>query len=135
MNNRDINRMYFSFIGKLVMLTLFVVITFIAIIYLFPDVVLPSRSVSVFIVLFGVTAGVHYILLRAGRGDSQKLANFIILAIVIKLFLYAVFTFLLIFSDRPGAMSNVVLFFVVYIIFTVFEITTMYYQMNQINQK
>ena len=132
-SGKEINRMYLSFLGKLLMVTVFTVIMYIGIVFLFPEIPIPSKSVSIFIVLFGVTAGVHYILLRAGRGEAQKLANFIILSIVIKLFLYAVFTFLLIISDRAGAMSNVVLFFVVYIIFTVFEISTMYFQINQFN--
>ena len=132
-NRQDINRMYLSFLGKLTLITLFTVVMYLGFIFLFPELPVPSKSISIFIVLFGVTAGIHYILLRAGRGEAQKLANFIILSIVIKLFLYAVFTFLLILSDRDGAMSNVVMFFVVYIIYTVFEITSMYLQVNQMN--
>jgi len=125
--------MFLSFLGKLVLFILFIVMMFIAVLYMFPSMVVPSKSISIFIVLFGVTAGVHYVVLRAGRGDAAKFTNFIILSVVIKLFLYAVFTFLLIISDRQGAMANVVLFFIVYIMLTVFELTIMYNQVNRIN--
>ena len=132
-SNQNINRLYFSFLLKLLMVTLFTALMLTGFFTLFPEIAVPSKSISIFIVLFGVTAGIHYILLRAGRGEARKLASLIILSVVIKLFLYAVFTFLLILSDRAGAMGNVILFFVGYIIFTVFEISTMYFQLKSIH--
>lgn len=128
----DINRMFFSFLIRLGLITLLAAITYTALIHLFPSIATPSRAVSIFLVLFAVTAGIHYLLLRAGRGEAIQFPSFMILSMVIKLFLYAIFTFLLILSDRQGAMANVVLFFVVYIILTVFEITTIYSQLNRI---
>ena len=127
----SINAMFLSFLGKLTMVTAFIALMYAALINLFPDMTIPSKTVSVFIVLFTVTAGVHYLLLRAGQGEPSRFAAFIILSVVIKLFLYAVFTFLLIIADRDGAMANVVLFFVVYIVLTVFEIGTTYLQIKR----
>ena len=130
MSKVDINKMFFSFLGKLSLVTLFMALMFMALIYLFPDMAIPSKSVAIFIVVFTVTAGVHYILLKSGQGEKDKLTNLILLSSVIKLFIYAIFTFLLILSDRQGAMSNVVLFFVAYIILTVFEIGSIFGQVN-----
>jgi hypothetical protein len=131
MSRGDINKQFFSFLGKLCFVTLFMIIMFVAVLYLFPDINMPSKSVAIFIVVFAVTAGVHYILLKSGQGERNKLTNLILLSSVIKLFIYAIFTFLLILSDRQGAMANVVLFFIAYIILTVFEISTIYSQVNR----
>lgn len=130
MSRVDINKLFFSFLGKLSLVTLFMVLMFVAMLYLFPDMTIPSKSVAIFIVVFSVTAGVHYILLKSGQGEKDKLTNLILLSSVIKLFIYAIFTFLLILSDRDGAMANVVLFFAAYIILTVFEIGSIFGQVN-----
>jgi len=130
MSKANVNKLFFSFLGKLSLVTLFMVIMFVAVLYLFPDMAIPSKSVAIFIVVFTVTAGVHYILLKSGQGEKDKLTNLILLSSVIKLFIYAIFTFLLILADRDGAMSNVILFFSAYIILTVFEIGSIYGQVN-----
>ena len=130
MSRVDVNKLFFSFLGKLSLVTLFMALMFVALIYLFPDMTIPSKSVAIFIVVFTVTAGVHYILLKSGQGEKDKLTNLILLSSVIKLFIYAIFTFLLILADRQGAMANVVLFFIAYIVLTVFEIGSIYGQVN-----
>lgn len=132
MTKPNVSKLFLSFLGKLSLVTIFMVLLFVAMIFLFPEVEIPSKSVAILIVLFSVTAGVHYILLKAGEGKKENLSNFIILSSVIKLFLYAIFTFLLIFSDRAGAMANVILFFVGYIFMTVFEISSIYSQINRV---
>jgi len=131
-SKKDINQLFFSFLIRLAIVTLIVIILFVALVK-FGIISLPSQSIPIFVVLFAVTAGIHYILLRAGRGEATQFASFIILSVVIKLFLYAIFTFLLIVSDRPGAMANVLLFFSVYIIVTVFEISMIYRHVDRSN--
>ena len=130
-NKNNINSIFITFLGKLIFLTLFLLLMVVALVNLFPSMIVPSKMISIFIVVFAVTAGVHYVLLRASRGEGLQFANFIILSVVIKLILYAIFTFLLIVSDRQGAMPNVILFFSLYIVFTVFEITNMYHQVKR----
>ena len=131
MNKGDINKTFFSFLGKLTFVSLFMILMFVVVVYLFPAMTVPSKSVAVFIVVYAVTAGVHYLLLKSGQGEPDKLTNLILLSSVIKLFIYAIFTFLLILSDREGAMANIVLFFIAYIILTVFEIGSIYSQVNR----
>ena len=130
-NKDNINGVFISFMRKLVFMTLFLLLMVVAIVNLFPSLIAPSKMISIFIVVFAVTAGVHYVLLKASRGERIRFANFIILSVVIRLVLYAIFTFLLILSDRQGAMANVILFFSLYIVFTVFEITNMYHQVKR----
>ena len=124
----DTKQQFISFLGKLTLAMAFIVLMYVGVFYLFPDTDMPSKAVSIFITLYAVTAALHYFLLKVGKGKTTKLAGFIMLNSVLKLFLYAIFTFLLIVSDRPGAKANVVLFFVAYITITVFEITFIYRQ-------
>jgi len=133
--NSDIKQQFISFLWKLTLVIAFIVLMYVAVIYLFPDMDVPSKAVSIFIILYAITAALHYYLLKVSKGKVSKLVGLIILSSVVKLFLYAIFTFLLIIADPSGAMANVVLFFLAYIILTIFEITTIHRQINHPHSK
>ncbi len=115
---------FIKFLKKLSILTGILVLVYVAFLNLFPALSTPSKAFAIFIVLFLVTGGGHYLYRLPGSNDPSKLIVFTLLSIVLKLILYIAFAVVLILADNESAVSNIVLFFILYVIYTVFDITT-----------
>ena len=113
---------YKKYLTRLIQFTGILGLLYLAYINLFPGLNEPSKSIAVFIVLFIVTAGTHFISRKNQSGDAHKMVVNTMLAIVLKLISYGVFAVVLIIADKENAVSNIVLFFILYLFFTVFDI-------------
>jgi len=120
------------YLKKLSVFTIVIGLLYISYINLFPGVLTASKSIAIFIVIFIVTSGGHYLFKKSDPKDPQKLIVNTLLSIVLKLVSYAVFAIILIVSDKPGAIPNITLFFILYLIYTVFDI---YHQRTSVSKK
>jgi hypothetical protein len=115
---------FLNFLKKLSILTGILVLVYMAFLNLFPTLSTPSKAIAIFIVLFLVTGGGHYLYRLPGSNEPSKLIIFTLLSIVLKLILYIAFAVVLILADKESAVSNIILFFILYVIYTVFDIAT-----------
>jgi hypothetical protein len=84
-----------------------------------------SRAIPYLLVLFFiVTAVVHYILLRITVLNPRKFVGYFMLATFLKLLNYLVVIFVYVLTVKEGILSFVLSFFVLYIIYTTFEVIT-----------
>ncbi len=113
---------YKNYLTRLIQFTGILGLLYVAYINLFPGLNVPSKSIAIFIVLLIVTAGTHFISKKNNSGDAHKMVVNTILAIVLKLISYGVFAIVLIIADKENAIPNIVLFFILYLFFTVFDI-------------
>ena len=117
------NSNYFqNYFRKLAIFTIVIGLLFISYLILFPEASKPSKAIATFIVLFIVTSVGHYLSNKSTQNDPQKVIVNTLLAIVFKLVGYGVFAIILIMSDKQGVMPNITLFFILYLLFTAFDI-------------
>jgi hypothetical protein len=101
-----------------------------AIIYLVKTLV-PSAITSpalfqVLILFFLLTAVVHYVLLRISTLNPRKFVGYFMLATFLKLFVYLIVMVVYAFTiNREEVMPFVLGFFILYIIYTVFEVVSL----------
>ena len=129
--HRNTGNRFFSFLKSLTVFTFFLGLIVISVFNLFPGIAMPSKAIAVFIILYVITAVGHYLLILANQRSPQKRIILTIISITLKLFIYAVFAFLLILADKPNATGNVVLFFTLYIFYTIFELSISYLMLTQ----
>ncbi|MEO1054030.1 MAG: hypothetical protein AAFX87_25555 [Bacteroidota bacterium] len=111
-----------SFVVKLTVITVILVLLVLGLTELGGAFLLPSQTAPVFIFLFLITIGAHALLLFALGKDPQNFVTLIILSLVLKLVLYGIFNFFIIYLDPQIAVPNIILFFSIYVIYIVFEV-------------
>jgi len=114
---------YFVFIGRLTVLTVILVLISLGAVNFFDNLAIPSKTLFIFITLYTITAGGHLLLTKRKIQSPQSLITLTIFSIVAKFLIYAAFAVVLILSDRQGATGNIVLFFSLYILYTIFDLT------------
>lgn len=129
--HRNTGNRFFSYLKRLTLFTFLLGLIVISVFNIFPGIASPSKIIAVFIILYVITAAVHYLMILANQRSPQKRIILTIISITLKLFIYAVFAFLLILADKPNATGNVVLFFTLYIFYTVFELSISYLMLTQ----
>lgn len=80
----------------------------------------------VYTVVTGTTGAIHFFLIRAASKDPKAFVRGFMAANTIKIFIYLAFMVLYAFSVKSGAGPFIGHFGAYYLIFTVFEITTLY---------
>jgi threonine/homoserine/homoserine lactone efflux protein len=118
----NLNNSFVSFLKQLSILTGILVLIYFAYLNLFPTQASPSKAIAIFIVLYMITAGGHYLYRLPGAHEPGKLIIFTLFSIVLKLVLYIAFAVVLILADKESAISNIVLFIILYLIYTLFDI-------------
>ena len=111
-----------EYLKKLLIFTAVIGLLYVAYLNLYPNSSTPSKPLAIFIVLFIVTSGAHYLLRRSDKKDPKKVIVNTMLSIVLKLVGYAGFAVILILADNSGAIPNITLFFVLYLCYSAFDI-------------
>jgi len=114
-----------GFFKRLSIVTIVLVLLYTVVLHinLFSGLAPPTSATAIFIVLFIITGGSHY-LNRISNGDPSKVIVFTLLTIVLKLVLYTVFAIVLILVDKESVTSNISLFFILYVVYTIFDVVT-----------
>jgi hypothetical protein len=78
-----------------------------------------------------VTAVVHYVLLRITAMNPRKFVGYFMLATTLKLMNYLIVVFVYVFYVKEGMLAFILAFFLLYIIYTVFEVITILAQTKE----
>ncbi|MCU0356123.1 MAG: hypothetical protein MUE95_00945 [Cyclobacteriaceae bacterium] len=92
---------------------------------------MPSNGLKSLAFLFLATAGLFYYLRSTKEERPEIFVQLYLLTIAVKLLAYGAYLGLVIWEDRSGAMANVVFFMIVYVAFTVIEITFLWRQVSR----
>lgn len=121
-SNSPVIRKFTRFVVQLLILS--VIISALAYV---GSLILPEGFITIYVPLliaffFLVTAGVHYLLLRASVHQARKFVTYFMLATFIKFMVYILVVFTFAYFNREDLISFVITFFILYILFTVFEV-------------
>ncbi|HYF68060.1 MAG TPA: hypothetical protein VD884_07985 [Ohtaekwangia sp.] len=73
-----------------------------------------------------LTFGTGLIFYYVYNTDQTTFTNFYLFTLVLKLLAYVVYCLIMIVMDPPGATANVVLFMIIYLVYTIIEIIFLY---------
>jgi len=113
---------YRSFLLKLFIFSLVIgLVVLLLNLFLPPDMVSPTLPFLV-IYFFVITAAVHYALVRSTAYSARRYVSYFMLATFAKFFIYVVTVFAYAFFNRSDLLPFVIAFFILYILYTVFEV-------------
>ncbi|NTV82710.1 MAG: hypothetical protein HGA23_00235 [Bacteroidales bacterium] len=122
---------YQQFIIRLTILSLITGILVFILNRLFSSEIIPPALPWLIILFYLVTAVVHYALLRISAMNPRKFVGYFMLATFAKLMVYLVVMVAYVFKVREGMLAFVLSFFMLYIIYTVFEVVTILAQTRE----
>lgn len=126
------NQTYLQFLVRLTIMTVIIGLAgFLLKRFLPPDTISPAYSI-ILLLFFLVTAFIHYILLRITRLNPRRFVSYFMLATFIKLIVYFSAVLVFVFTNRENILSFIITFFVMYILFTVFEVVLILKQTREI---
>ena len=85
---------------------------------------LPDITIAIFGFYYFIVAAFHYGLSKANEKKAGYFVRFFMIATFLKLLIYFGFLLLLITTDRNQSIPIIVLFFVLYLVYTIFEIVS-----------
>lgn len=93
---------------------------------------LPEASYDyfIFLLIYLVTLLSYFAVSKIGKYDKSYLMAAIMGSIVLRLIIFTAVNFLIIYLNRDEAIANVVLFFVLYLIFTAIETIALFKKVN-----
>ena len=78
-----------------------------------------------------ISLATHYILIKSGESRIAKFSTSFMGVTSIKLFLYLIFIVVYLINDKSNALVFVISFFILYLLFTVFETSTLLKDLNK----
>lgn len=91
----------------------------------------PTFFYHTLIFLFVSTVGLYRFLLRTKQQRPDFFVQFYLATLAIKLIAYGVYVFLIVRNHPEQAMQNIVVFMIIYFLFTAIEIGFLYRQVNR----
>ena len=122
---------YQQFIIRLTILSLITGILVFILNRLFSAEIISPALPWLIILFYLVTAVVHYALLRISAMNPRKFVGYFMLATFAKLMVYLVVMVAYVFKVKEGMLAFVLAFFILYIIYTVFEVVTILAQTRE----
>jgi hypothetical protein len=92
--------------------------------YLLPEEVITPSLPFLIIYFYLITLGVHWIIVNATRRSPRQFVTWFMGATFLKFFIYIITVFAYAFFNRGDLVPFVISFFLLYIIYTVFEVTS-----------
>ena len=118
------NKKYRQFITRLFILSLITGLVFYLLDSLLAEGIITLSYPWLIVLFFVVTALVHYVLLRITELNPRKFVGYFMLATSLKLLNYLIVIFVYVFMVKEGILQFILAFFILYIIYTVFEVVT-----------
>jgi len=123
-----------SFIIRTLSLSLIIAaLAFIIFYYLIPQFYLP---IFPFLLLFFVvvTIGIHSFLTKAGKKRIRQFSTFYMGSVTAKLFIYLIFIIVYVLTNKENAIPFIIMFFILYLLFTFFETYSLLNSLNKQKQ-
>jgi len=85
---------------------------------------IPDNTIAIFGFYYFIVAAFHYGLSKANEKETGHFVRFFMMATFLKLLIYFGFLLLLITMDRNQSIPIIVLFIILYLVYTIFEIVS-----------
>jgi hypothetical protein len=115
---------FLEFLLKLFILTVIIGILSYVMYLLLPDGFVTPFLPYIFLLFFLVNAGVYYFQLRSEVYSPRKIVSFFMLATFGKMFIYIIAVTVYLFSVGRDIPAFIINFFIIYIVYLVFEVVT-----------
>lgn len=122
---------YLHFIIRFTLLSLILGLIAFILSRLLPGGMISPALPYLFLLFYFIGALVHYILLRITALNPRKFVSYFMLATFFKLMNYLIVIFVYIFYVKEGILPFILSFFILYIIYTVFEVFTILAQTKE----
>jgi hypothetical protein len=122
---------YLQFILRLTLLSLLLGLIAFGLNRLLPVGIISPALPWLFLLFYVIGAAVHFVLLRITAMNPRKFVSYFMLATFFKLMNYLIVILVYIFYVREGILSFIISFFILYIIYTVFEVATILAQTKE----
>jgi hypothetical protein len=122
---------YLQFIVKLTILSLVLGILAFFLNRFLPEGIISPYLLYLLLLFHIVTGMVHYILLRISTLNPRKFISYFMLATFIKLMSYLIVIVVYAFYVKEGLLPFILSFFILYIFYTVFEVSTILAQTKE----
>lgn len=113
---------FIRFLVRVSLFSLILIAIAIALYWLLPPATLPRILPWLFVMFFTLTIAVHFILLKIARLRPARFVNYFMLTTFAKLIIYFIFILAYVFGTKTGILSFILTFFILYILYTVFEV-------------
>lgn len=113
---------YQHFLTRLTYLTILLALLAWSLTVLFPAGVVSTAFPWILLLFLATTALVHYVLLKITALNPRRFISYFMLATFIKLILYFTAVLIFLFTHREQALSFIVTFMIIYIVYTMFEV-------------
>jgi hypothetical protein len=113
---------YGKFILKLFILSLIAGLTAYLLDLAVPEGIITNVYPYLILLFLIISAMVHYVLLRISELNPRKFVGYFMLATTLKLLIYLVVVFIYVLLVKSGILQFILAFFILYIIYTVFEV-------------
>ena len=91
-----------------------------------------SQAFPYLLILFYlINAVVHYVLLKITKLNPRKFVAYFMLATFVKLMNYLIAVLVYVYYVKVGILSFILTFFILYIIYTIFEVSTILSQVKE----
>jgi hypothetical protein len=125
------NKKFKIFILRLTILTLGLGILGLLLHRFLPEGTISGTIPYLLALFYIITAVVHYILLRISTMNPRKFVGYFMLATFLKLLNYLVVIVVYVLTVKEGIFSFILTFFILYIIYTAFEVLTILAQTKE----
>jgi hypothetical protein len=122
---------YQQFLIRLTILSLVLGGVVLALTLLFSEVFISVALPWLIGLFYAVTAGVHYILLRTTTLNPGKFVGYFMLATFAKLLIYIIVLVLYVILNKENMLAFILSFFILYTIYTIFEVITFLFQTKE----
>jgi len=122
---------YQHFILRLTILSLALGVLVFILNWLLPSGIISPATPYLIILFYLITAIVHYVLLRITALNPRKFVGYFMLATSLKLMNYLIVVVVYVFYVKEGILSFILTFFILYIIYTAFEVATILAQTKE----
>ena len=122
---------YTRFFARLAFMTLLIALLGWALQTVLPDSTVSPAFPFILGLFFITTALIHLVLLSITRLNPRRFVSYFMLATFIKLLLYFIAVLIYLFNFRENALSFIVTFMILYILYTVFETILILHQTRE----
>lgn len=113
---------YITFLRKLIIFTIICSFIGFGIVYFLPPEFITPTLPYLFLFFFSITTLVHFILLKVSQNKATNFINIFMLLTFGKLMLFLSIILIYIFLYRNDAVPFVITFFILYVVYTTFEV-------------
>jgi len=123
MSVNQIKKHFRSFSNRALIIAIVMLAIYYLIDFLSPDISISPATPIIVIFFLGLTLAIFYFQLRASLKKVSKFVNVFLMATGLKLLGFLIIIGLYAFLNKADAVSFIISFFIIYLVFTLFEIT------------